>query len=302
MERTFFPRWDYWFAFQVNVCGWSVILGGFCFLTQLEGEPGKPAKFRWHTSAALWCSLAVGAAYFAAATLYGVLAYRRKRLMIREDEIRCYEPLFVRTIRFADVIKAWWIPHIDRTNPQPRGIKLRSAKKKLEIDFDHFVSKEAQDELIDFFRRRLGPSAWHDWEKLQAIREGRASPWGPPAFTLKRMPRLLAVVAVLSVLIGAALGLLLQIRFPGGAEWWARATNSRFEISPVRPWFGSLPLDWGLGFGLAGLVIGILFLSFFWFLEWSGRKCRTIQGRRSERARYPPAPGPIQPPPDSRSG
>jgi hypothetical protein len=226
----------------------------------------------------------------AAAAVEGILAYRRKRLVIRKDEIHSHGPLFVRTIRFADVIVAHWMPSI--LDERIRGLLLRTAKRRLEIYFDHFVQWDAQVELIVFFRRRLGPvilrrwetppGVWRDREAFQALREGRASPWSPPVFTIKRMWRMLAVAMGLAMIAGAAIGFFLQIQIPDAAALWAGAGGWT--------WSGWLPLDWGLGSALLGLVIGLLFVSLFRFSEWTDLKWRTFQGRRLERSIAQPPP------------
>jgi hypothetical protein len=238
-------------------------------LTQMEGD-----HFRWRPSLSFWCLIAISAVYLSAAAVYAVLVFRRKRLVIRRNEVRSYGALFIRAIRFADVIEARWLWQMARERPY--GLRLHTATKKLVIYFSHFVQREAQGELIDSFRERLGPAARHDWESYQTVREGCASPWSPPVFTIKRMWRMLAVAMGLAMITGTAIGFFLQIRIPDAAVLWAGDGGWT--------WSGWLPLDWGVGSGLLGLVIGLLFLSFFGFLEWAGLKWTTFQGRRSERA------------------
>lgn len=304
VERVFRPTRSYWFAYEVVVSSCALMIGGFAFLTQLEGSP---AEFHWRPSVALWCLLAAGIVYLAAAAVYALLVYRREQLVIRDDEVRSHGPLFVRAIRFADVIEVRWLWRNDRRHPS--GLRLRTATKKLVVYFSHFVQRETQGELLDLFRNRLRRCVCQDWETFQAVREGRASPWSPPVFTVMKMSRMLAVVTVIALVFGAAIGFLIQMRSPGVAAWWASAASNGEIDAALKipgtvkwPWSGSLPLDWSLGFGLAGLVAGILFLNFFRCLEWAGlRWLRIVEGRRLERA-MPPAPGLFQPPPDLRGG
>ncbi len=313
MERTFFPRRDYWLAFEMVFCFGAFWLGLILLgLLEEDNHLRSPQALPHARLVVFWWVIAISTVYVAAAIIYAILAYHRKRLIIREEEICSHGPLSIRVIRFADVIEARWLWMIGREHSRerpPYGLRLRTATKELMFNFNHFVQREAQSELVDWFRSRLGRGI-QNWEMLQALREGRASLWGPTVFTIKTMSRMLVIATGLSGIVGAAIGCLLR-RPLGIAELWADAANRgqigaflqiRIPAAAERLWSGSLLIDWGLGSGILGLIAGILFLSGFWYLEWTGRKWRSIQGRRSERAVIPPLPEPIRPSPESRGG
>lgn len=295
MERTFFPTRSYWGFFgSTLVVFWIYLIGFFVAFSLTEDNP-FPA----------WSLITALAVCLSAVSIYGVLVYRRKRLVISEDEIRSYGALHVRAMRFIDVVEADWIIHATR----PYCVQLRSPKTKLEIYLDQpFVQRGEQEELLDLLHSRLRPGVRQDWERFQALREGRASSWSPPLFTLKRISSILAITTGLAVASGAAVSFLLRIKSPNAAEWWAGAV-ARGEISTVIkipgvvkwPWSGSLLLDWSLVVGFMGLYMGISFLLFLRILEWTHSKWRTIEGRRLERELTLPAPGSFQRPSDSRS-
>lgn len=295
MERTYFPGRGYWNAFGGIVSLWTMFIGMFIFSTQLEG---KPAELHWHTSASLWWSIAATVISLLVAAVYGVLVYRRKHLVICEDEVRSYGALLVRDIRFADVIEAEWLWLRIKDRERYYRLRLHTETKRLTIHFDSFVQVGAENELIELFRHRLGPHVRQIWgpsprvrsrqEIVQAVREGRASYWSPPVCTIKSISRMLLVSTVLSGVVGAVIGSLFH-QVPGVAELWAGAAGSgqvgnllqiRIPDAVERVWSGSLPLDWGISWGILGLIAGILFLFPLWFLEWTSRKWRMFKARK----------------------
>ena len=274
---------------------WVVLIGASVVLTQVEDSrlqpPSTPAR---HDPVTACCLIVFLAVCLLAVAAYGILAYFRKRLVICADEVRsphCWSarspsrmsskpngssptlhPLPVPTLHGLTVLT------LSACEPQQRNGRSSWISLSKQERRTNFLSCSGAGWVKEFDRI---------WEAFQALREGRASPWSPPVLSVKKWPRLLIVTTSVAVVIGAAFGLLLRIKTPGAAEW---------------TWSGSLLLDWSLFSGLLGLVLGILILSVFCFVEWADLKWRTIQGRRLERAISQAESGAFQSIPDSRSG
>lgn len=318
MERTFVPNRGYWIAF-------GGILGLLWFeaiVVLANGLLADDHSLHQKTTGLLelpfWFFLTFLIGCFLSANFYAILAYFRKRLVIGTDEIRCHRAILVRAIRFADVVDAQLSltnnPRASRANPatfyRPHRLRLRTVTRELIISLDLFVRPETEDEILELLHTRLSPGVRQDWEKFQALREGRASPWSPPIFTLRRMACMATDATGIGLFVGALLGFLLFIGYPrNAAVLWASAADSG-ELSTVLnlpgaakwPWSRWMLLDVSLYCGLWGLLFGIaLFISLRIF-EWAERKLRIAQGRRLERESVRRAFGAFQPSPDSRGG
>jgi hypothetical protein len=253
MERTFFPNRGYWTALGALFAFlWIELIGVIVLSRQYQ----SPAQFDPVT---VWGSISFLAVCILAFGVHGVLAFFRKRLVIGRDEVRCHDALSVRVLRFADVVEAQWsLANAGRVR-RPYRLRLQTATAKRTIPLDQFLQAGAEDELVELLRGRLGPGVRQDWETFQALREGRASSWSPPVFTLRHMARLLAVATAISLVIGIGIGFGVWIEYPDIREW---------------TWSGWPILDWCLYSGIVGLLAGILLLSVFHVMEWAQLKMR----------------------------
>lgn len=317
MERTYYPNHSYWIALGAVIGLGAVDLIVIFTVGLIVDDRSLHEKTLEIFDPAVFFPLTLLLVCLVAAIIYGIAAYFRKRLVIDSDEVQFHGAFLVRTIRFANVSEAQWSlirdPRSARIDParhyRPFRLRLRTATATLIIPLDQFARAETEDELVELLHYRLGRGVLQNWEEFQALRQGRASRWGPTEFTIRRIAWLFAVSTGVAVVIGAMFGLILAIRFPAIEEWWASAAGSgelstvfRFPGAAVWPWTGWLMLDWSLVAGVLSLVVATSFVLVLCLFEWVITRAKIREGRRLDREVAPAAPGAIQTPSDSPRG